>query len=165
MWTPLHRLLQTNSSFEIFLGLSNMFCVLHRITHVAHVTRPVMNVEVRDPTAAPRALFYSASQRMGGVFLAVEKTHAWIPQDLLCNAASATHWMVQALNAFILHWKKKTFTVKPFSLRNRYFINNHNEVTSNTKSRMTSILLKCTPIIFVFTKMYITFSVVMTACH
>lgn len=68
-----------------------MFCVLLRITHVPHVTRPVMNVKVRDPTAAPRALFYSASQRTGGVFVAVEKTHAQIPQDFPRNAASATH--------------------------------------------------------------------------
>ncbi len=65
-----------------------------------------MNVKVRDPTAAPRALFYSASQRTGGVFIAVEKTHARIPQDFPRIAVSATHSMVQALNAFILHWKK-----------------------------------------------------------
>lgn len=80
-----------------------MFCVLHRKTHVPHVTRPVMNVKVRDPTAAPRALFYSASQRTGGVFIAVEKTRARIPQDFPRSAASATHSMVRALNAFILH--------------------------------------------------------------
>lgn len=100
-------------------------CVLHRVTHVEHVTHPALNVKARDPTTAPGALFFSASQRMGGVFPAVERKHSWIPQESTRNAASATNWMVQALNEFIIDYMLHSDLVFTdiYNVKKNYYIN------------------------------------------
>lgn len=99
----------------------NIVFVLRRLTPVQIAISRVLNVRVLDPTTAPDALLYSASQRTAGVFHAVEKTHTKIPQDFPGNAVCAVKGTVKIYNLcinsilqmLILTHITRTFNVKP----------------------------------------------------